>query len=277
MQIHLRASLDPKAPAASSDFVTFETGASRSEIRDLTTFAYNHHGEGFNAASAGALSVFFEDLILGRPMPEKFVAHRVDGMDTIVAMTLFLRRDLAVLERTAGFVATIDLLHRRGFTVLGHVSPEVEHLAWQLTEAPDVMNQSWLTEAVDRVAAYLQEGVIDGQPFPPRYRVIDTGTNGFVLATAETPQLLRVWTALYRQGYLRGVVLGPEGPQGHRAVLASRKSPFVTFDLGRAAAIFNEMESAMGVFPTWTAEEDWLQSSGTLLVPSDMMQVFVRV
>lgn len=277
--VQLSISIDPKAPAASSDLVTFETGATREQVRDDAYFAYNHHGEGFNAASPGALSVFYEDLILGRPLPERLVTHRIEGMDTIVAMALFLHRDLAILERTPGFVATIDLLHRRGFTVIGHTGLEVEHLVYQLTEAPEPMNEDWLMGAIHSVCTFLRSGTLEGHLFPASYRVIDTGTNGFVFATSKEAALLRVWTDLYRNGWLRGLVLGPESQDGRRAVLASRKSPFVAFDLMKAAAILNEMEAAMGFPPDWSADEDWLRSplGGTLILPEHLLQVFLRV
>jgi hypothetical protein len=141
------------------------------------------------------------------------------------------------------------------------------------------MNEGWLMAAIQSVRTYLQSGTLEGQLFPVTYRVIDTGTNGFVFATTKESSLLRVWTALYSNGWLRGLVLGPESDDGRRAVLASRKSPFVAFDLMKAAAILNEMEVAMGFPSDWSVDEDWLRSplGGTVILPEHLLQVFLRV
>ena len=275
--IQFSVSLDPTAPAVLPDAVTFETGATLQQVRDPLTFAYNHHGAGFGEAHPGALTAFFEDLVLGRPFPVRMVARQLDGMDTVVAMALFLHRELAIEARTPGFVATIDFLHRRGLTVMGHVDLDLEHLVYLLNTPPSSTSSDWLASAIGWVREYLLTGQSPGRALLVRVRVIERGTNGFVFATT-TSDLLRSWFELYRQGFLYGVVMGPD-QQGRRRVLASRKSAYVPWDLGKAAAIFNEMEAAMGEAPGWAVDGPWLTGpeQGTALLPEHLLQVFARV
>jgi hypothetical protein len=277
-QIEFSVSLDPNAPSCLDDAVTFETGASIQQVRDPATFAYNHHGPGFLDVYPGALTVFFEDLVLGRPLPVKFVAHRIDGMDTVVAMALFMHRELAIEPRTPGFVAQIDFLHRRGLTVVGHVDRDVEQMVVLLNEGPEKDDAEWLQRAIGWVREYLLTGTVPGTVRPTPVRIIDRGTNGFVVATSPSPSLLRAWIELYRQGFLRGVVLGDD-QNGRRHVLVSRKSAYVELDLMKVAAILNEMEAAMGETPGWAGDGLWLASPphGTFLLPEHLLQVLIRV
>lgn len=276
--INFSVSLDAKAPPVLTDTVTFETGATVQQVRDSKTFAYNHHGDGFGDASPGALTTFYEDLILGRPLPTKMVSKRVEGMDTVVAFTLFMHRELAVQPRTPGFVATIDLLHRRGLTVVGHADPEVEHLVYLLNDLPSGSVEDWLPTAMGWVRTYLLTGQVPGTPRQATVRVVDRGTNGFVVATSPERNLVRAWVELYRQGFLQGVVFGPED-HGRRHVLIGRKSPYLPLNLHKAATIFNEMEAAMGSSLTWILDGVWLASppQGTHLLPEHLVEVLTRV
>lgn len=276
--IQLGISLDPKAPSVLPDAITFETGATLQEVRDPATFAYNHHGPGFGDAHPGALTAFFEDLVLGRPLPTKFVSHRVEGMDTVVAMALFLHRELAVEPRTPGFVAQVDFLHRRGLTVVGHVDRDVEQMVYLLNDAPEGPDSEWLSRALGWVREYLLKGEVPGAARPAQVRVIDRGTDGFVVATTEETQLLRAWIELYRCGFLRGVVFGRD-QGGRRPVLISRKSAYVGLDLAKAASILNEMEAAMGEAPGWSQDGLWLAAPepGTYILPEHLLAVLTRV
>ncbi len=277
--IRFNVTLDPEAPAVLGDTVTFETGATLAEVSSQDTFAYNHHGGGFGDAHPGALTSFYEDLVLGRPFPLQMVAHRVDGMDTIVAMALFLHRDLVLLPRTIGFVGTVDFLHRRGLTVVGHVDPDLEQLVYALHDVPEGSVEGWLPHAIDWVREYLQTGATPGTPTRIDVRVIERGTTGYVFATtARKRDLLRGWIELYRQGFLRGFLL-TDDVAGRRHVLASHKSPYVSFQLERAAMVLNEMESAMGEPVGWAVDQQWLSSpyAGTFILPEHLSEVFTRI
>ena len=276
--IQLGISLDPKAPVVLEDAVTFETGASLQQVRDPATFAYNHHGPGFGDAHPGALTAFFEDLVLGRALPTRFVAHRVDGMDTVVAMALFLHRELAIEPRTPGFVASVDFLHRRGLTVVGHVDRDMEQMVYLLNDAPEGPDPDWLQRALGWVRDYLLKGEVPGYAREARLRIVEVGTNGFVVATTEETQLLRAWIELYRKGYLRGAVFGKD-VEGRRPVLISRKSAYVELDLAKAASILNEMEAAMGEDPGWSVDGMWLSGppQGTYVLPAHLLSVLTRV
>lgn len=273
--LDLKVSLDPDAPAVLPDTLTFETGANLQQVADPTTFAYNHHGPGFGAAHPGALTAFFEDLVLGRPMPLRMVARGIEGVDTVVAFAFFLQRDLAIAPRAPGFVGTVDFLHRRGMTAMGHTDPELEQLVCLLNE-PEGSLSEWLPRAIGWVRDYVLEGKVPGTPRAADVRELDRGTNGFVVATTAGQQLQRAWVELYRRGHLRGVLFGPEC-QGFLPVMMSRKSAYVDFDLAKAAAILNEMELGMGMEPSWTLDGLWLSTPGTYLMPEHVLQVAVRV
>lgn len=273
--LDFRVSVDPEAPAVLPDTITFETGASLQQVADPTTYAYNHHGEGFGAAHPGALTAFFEDLVLGRPLPLRMVSREIGGVDTVVAFALFLHRELAVAPRMPGLVATADFIHRRGETVLGHVDPELEHLVYLLNE-PDGPLSDWLPRAIGWVRDYVLEGRVPGTLLPADVRELDRGTNGFVVARSTEARLHRAWVELYRRGHLRGVLFGPED-RGFVPVMLSRKSAYVGFDLALAASILNEMELATGWEPSWTLDGLWLSTPGTILLPEHVLQVALRV
>ena len=115
------------------------------------------------------------------------------------------------------------------------------------------------------------------EPEPPR--PFDYGTNGFVLAQAAPKAPLEDgWVELYREGYLRGALFSPP-EQDRRTVLVARKSPFLAFDLWKAAEVLNEAERAMGEPPGWLADELWLRGpeQGTLLLVSAITKVLIRV
>jgi hypothetical protein len=113
-----------------------------------------------------------------------------------------------------------------------------------------------------------------GKPWPD-VSVVDRGTNGFVLA--ETPgALVEGWVELYRQGFLRGVLVGPRDEESRRKVLISRKSAFLSFDFTKASAILNEMERAMGELPGWRTEGQlwlWGPEDGTLILLEHLVKV----
>jgi hypothetical protein len=224
------------------------------------------------------LTAFFEDLVLGRALPTRFVAHRVDGMDTVVAMALFLHRELAIEPRTPGFVASVDFLHRRGLTVVGHVDRDMEQMVYLLNDAPEGPDPDWLQRALGWVRDYLLKGEVPGYAREARLRIVEVGTNGFVVATTEETQLLRAWIELYRKGYLRGAVFGKD-VEGRRPVLISRKSAYVELDLAKAASILNEMEAAMGENPGWSVDGMWLSGppQGTYVLPAHLLSVLTRV
>lgn len=282
-QIEFNAKIDPDLPSVVPDAVSFETGATRSQAGDPALFVYEHHGQEFGKADPGALTSFFEDLILGRPLPLTFATHRIRDIDTIFAMALFFDRSLAIHPAMPGIVAAVDLVHRRGTPMLGHIDADLGRFFRVLRSyfPEDGLPKRELGERVTKVIGWIAD-FLDGRPPSlgapwPSVRIIDVGTNGFVLA--ETPgSLPSGWIELYRRGFLRGLLVGPDR-DSRRAVLAAKKSAFVDFDLTKAASIFNEAEQASGELPGWRADRLWLwgPDEGTLLRVSEMLEVLQRV
>lgn len=279
MDIELRVILDPTFRGPVEGAVAFETGATVEDLRNPDLLVYEHIGP------IGALTRFYEDLILGRAMPLHMAIQGAKDIDTILAAALFLKRDLAIHPSMPGLVASCDLVHRYGATVLGHLESDLGRFLRLLRAylPPNLGKEDTGARLVTAVE-WVQDFVLNnrlphlGRPWPD-VRVLDRGTNGFVLA--ETVGFLdEGWVELYRQGFLRGVLVTPQDGQERRTVLVSRKSPYLPFDLGKASAILNDMERAMGEVPGWKTEGDlWLRgpAGGTLILLADLLKVLCLV
>lgn len=262
--------------------VCYETGLTRQQASDPTLYAYEHHGDDFGAADPGALSSLFEDMALGRPMPLKFVTPRIRGVDTIFAIALFLHRDLATHPQMPGIVAAVDLAHRRGVPMYGHIDHELTRFLRLLGALfPERQSRAERGERLRAAVAWVYEYVTNGNlphlgPPMPQPTVLNVGTNGFVVATVPS-DLHAGWVELYRQGYFRGVLVTTD--RDRWSVLASRKSVYIEFNLSRAALLLNEVERAMGEPAEWVADELWLRSppDGTTILLKDMVEIFLRV
>lgn len=273
----LQLFVEPKAPPIVEGALTFETGATLAQTMDPSLWAYEHHGEGFGQANPGALTCLYEDLVLGRPTPAAFVTRGVNDVDTIVAATLFLYRDLLTLPGTAGLVAQTDLVHRRGFAMTGHIDADLGRFfrllrgSFPADLAKGTLNER-LCSAVGWVRDYLAEGRLPalGTHFPQPL-VLDEGPGGFVVAETRG-SMPETWCELYRRGYQRGVLFGPrEGTQ--LPVLVARKSPYVPLDLKQAQRRLNEAEVVAGGRPAWALDGDWLVSppEGSLILAVDVV------
>lgn len=227
---------------------------------------------------------FFEDLILGRPFPLTLVTTGLDKLGILVALTVFLSRDLAIHPVTPNLLVAADLVDRYHLAGLAHVDRDLARFFSFLVGyiPPELGRQereSRLSSAVTWIRQYILEGTFPAlPPEPPMPRVIDRGTNGFVVAEVSGQSLELGWLELYRQGFLRGIIFGQS--QGDRqVVLGARKSSFLPFDMRKAAEVFNEAELRMGEPAEWKAEELWLRGpeEGTLLLPSMILDVLLRV
>lgn len=282
--VDLKVRIEPDLPAIVPDSVSFETGATRDQAADPDLYVYEHHGKGFGVADPGALTAFFEDLILGRALPLSFATTGIHDVDVLVAIALFLQRDLAIHPAMPGFIAAVDLVHRRGLPALAHIDAD---LARFLCILRAYFPEKGLTkrEFGDRLATsvgWVRDYVMDGRlphagaPLTP-IRVIQAGTNGFILGETSG-SLIDGWVEAYRQGYLRGLLVSPD-VDGRRFMLGSRKSAYIAFDLPMAARLLNQMEGAMGELPEWKSDGLWLESptDGTLILTSHIIEVLVRV
>lgn len=278
----LQVLVNPDVSGLVEDAICFETGLTRKQAADPELYAYEHHGKEFSAVDPGALSMFYEDVILGRQMPTKFVTRSIN-IDTLFAITLFIHRDLATHPALPGLFASVDLAHRRGFQGFGHIDPDLTQFLLLIgTLFPKNALKQEEGKAMRSVITWIRDYITEGtSPAPgpkiPEVQILDTGTNGFVLGETKGPLLL-AWIEMFRQGYLKGVLSGPE-VNGVRGVVAARKSVFVDFNLPKAASLLNEVEAAMGRDPGWKADELWLQcpDSGTCIPLAGMTEVFLRV
>lgn len=226
--------------------------------------------------------LFYRDLILGRPLPLVLVARNLETMGVLLSITLFLHRDLALNPAIPGLLSAINLMDIHGTAGLAHVDRDLakflKFVRSYLANTQDKV-QDALATAVGFLRAYVLDGRVPALPpdrEPPR--VVDRGTDGFVLATSQHSDLLLGWEELYREGFLRGVLMHQEG-EDRWHVLAARKSPYLSFDLQKAAILLNEAEAAMGEPEEWVADEHWLRGPGwgTLILPSALLQVFLRI
>lgn len=260
--------------------VRFETGAS---LLQVGPGVYEHQGEGFDSYAPGALTRLFEDLILGTPLPLTFVTPAIRAPDTVLAIALFLSRDLLLLPATPGLVYGVDLVHRFGPQLLAHLDPIVSGFFKSFPKffTPNLNNR----EVGERVATmvqwtreYLTEGKYPNLGGPaPEVRVLDVGTNGFVLAETLSVSV-DAWEVLYRDGHLRGVLLGPE-VNGHRKVIASRKNERAWESLPKIVPFLNELEAVSNGNPSWRCEGDFVYSPsvGTNALVSHLLKVFLGI
>jgi hypothetical protein len=282
----LNVRIDRNLPLVVPDAISFETGCTRAQIQDPAIVAYNHHGPEFTTEDRGALPSFYEDLLLGRALPLVFATTRIHDIDTLLAIALFLHRDLATHPLTASFVYTVDFVHRQGLPALAHIEEDLARFFSSLrTYFPDTgLSQRELgqriTTSVGWIREYIHEGKLPDLGRAPRteVRVIDHGTSGFVVAETKG-SLWDGWVELYRAGFLRGVLIDASGDRRH--VLIARKSHYLSFDLTTASRILNQMESAMGELPDWSVSQEglWLKSppDGTLILLNDLLAILTRL
>ncbi len=242
----------------------------------------------FRKASGGVvytrLRPFFSDLVLGRPLPLVFATRDLNKTSTLVALVFFLHRDLVLLPAALSLTAFVDTVESWGLPGLAHIDRDLARFLALLnsfvSDANRAERQERLAVAIRWIRDYLVEGKLPALPpeaDPPR--VIDRGTNGFVVAEAASGVALEEsWLELFRQGYLRGIVFSPS-VDDRRRVLVGRKSKFLRLDLALAERILNEAEAAMGEPTGWQASKLWLQGppQGTLILVSKLIDVLVRM
>ena len=278
--LELRVRIEKDLPVVVPDSISFETGATRAQTMEEGLWCYEHHGEDFLVQDRGALSSFFEDLILGRQLPLNFATPEIRDIDTLLAITLFLRRDVALHPMMPSLVANVDFCHRLGLPALAHVDPDLarflQFLRGYLLEE-NISKREFgdrLSACIQWVIEYVMSGDLPHLGAPPEVTVLDQGSNGFCVAEVGG-SVLEGWIELFRAGFLRGVAFTREGNN----VLAARKSTLVGFDLSKACHLLNELEAASGGSEPWACEGDFLASPelGTCLSRKVVLDVLVRV
>jgi hypothetical protein len=230
-----------------------------------------------------AVQEFYVDLILGRPFPFVFVARTLN-LGTLLAIAIFMHRDLAIRPEVPGLIAAVSLTDHFGVAGLAHVDRDLARFLKFLGGYVGAAHgkkarQETLAQAVGWIRDYILRGELPGLPAerePPR--ILDRGTDGFVMATCPHTDLVLGWEELFRAGFLRGVLYCQAGTDRWK-VLGARKSDFLAFDLVRAAEMLNEAEAVMGEPRGWTSDGYWLSGpeDGTMLIPSAILQVLLRV
>ncbi len=273
-------------PPIVPDAISFETGASKAQTQDPTLYVYEHHGAEFPGEELGALPRFYQDLILGRAFPLTLATPGINDIDTLVAITLFLHRDLATHPATTSFVYTVDFAHRLGFAALAHIEEDLARFFTVLRGyLPDNLGQrefaGRLTTAMGWIREYIHNATLPtlGPKPESNLRIIDAGTNGFVLAEASG-SLYDAWYEIFKAGWLRGILI-EVGSEDRRRVLMAKKSQYLTFDLNIASRLLNQMETVMGELPEWKVSSDglWLEGppNGTLILMQHLTDVMLRV
>jgi len=230
-----------------------------------------------------ALGDFYSDLIMGKPFPLKFLTRSVDSVSTLLAIALFLNRQLAIHPRTPDFIVAAHLVEAYGESGCAHITSDMgrffELLKSYLPEGLSLSEQhKRLATVVEWIFYAITE---DAYPaLPPRVpmpELLDVGTVGFVLAKTQHKDLRKGWVELFRQGFLKGALVRQRGDRLH--VLAARKSLLLAFDLLKGADVLNEAEAAMGEPSDWKSTGTFLYSpvKGTLLPLEALVKVLVRL
>lgn len=231
--------------------------------------------------ASSPLSRFYVDLICGRPLPLQYVTRELRGLSSVVSLALFMDRTLALHPKTQSLVSSVEMASALQESGLAHIDRDLARLFLFLDQylfsgplrkkdvegkLPQVLEwvRNWILE--DRLPTLSEE--------PPPPKVLDRGTNGFVVAETTSTKLTEGVIELYRQGHLRGVLYSQQGETTH--VLAFRKSRYLQFDLQKAAGMLNVVAKELGQPQDWEARG--LLLKGSCQLPRDKLtEVFLRI
>jgi hypothetical protein len=208
----------------------------------------------YEAEGVSQLSRLYVDLICGRPMPVQFVTRSLDDIAVVVAIALFMDRHLVLNPKVGGLVSAVEMVGALGAAGLAHVDRDLGRLftfieVYLFSEdkpAKKVMEQK-LSSALQWVREYVLEDKLPSMPFEHSDpKVLDIGTNGFVLAEVEgTASMILGVVELFRQGHLRGVLFRGS------SVLGFRKSLHLKIDFEEALGRLNKAEAVLGQTGEW--------------------------
>lgn len=265
--IQFHVVIDPAAPTG-ADVVYFQAG-----VAPVEGLAVYETVEGFH-----------RDLVSGRPLPLVFWTPRISDDGALLALALFLHRDLAIHPGTIPLLAARAFLN--DFPVWGgaHIDRDLgRFLGFLKGFVPPGLSRQELSDRVPMAVGWIHDYITKGE-LPQMadgfqgLRVIDRGSNGFVLAESLGQDLEAGWLELFRQGHLRGLLMGPLVGRS-RKMLIARKTEWAPLNLEVAGSALNELEVAMGGDPEWAVGGDWLRSpgGGSLLSVSHVFTILSRV
>jgi len=221
------------------------------------------------------LSPFWWDLVAGRPLPLKFVTRRIDDERTLIAMALFLYRDLATHPRMSEVLVASDFWRVQPDWGLAHVDRDLGRFLILLRDyvRPSGLDRKTLGDrmvtAITWIRKFVTEDWLPSLPLVPMPTVLDVGTNGFVVAST-TGSLDDGWLDLFRMGHLRGVLVR-ERQDGLLDVLIARKSRWATLDLNAAAEALNEVSASR-----WAVRGNRLPGEGVSVPLPIIIQILCR-
>lgn len=276
-KLDLYVAIDPELP---SELTTPAVAFGEFTSNHPGVVIYNSGGEALQ------LAAFYVDLICGRPLPLQFVTRELKGIASLVAIALFMDRALALNPKVPALISAVELVSALQEGGLAHIDRDLARLLLFLdhyffrTPLTKKDMEHKLAQVVDWIRVWVLEGKIPSMgKEPPPPKVLDRGTNGFVVAeTAATSQMVEGVVELYRMGFLRGVLYAV-GADERTYVLAFRKSKYLQFDLQEAAGRLNGLEAARGNPEGWKVQRHFLTSPewGTMTPRDTLTGVFLRI
>lgn len=230
------------------------------------------------------LSKLFYALISGDPLPLTLGLHRVDDPAAMLAIAIFLRRDLTICPKILGVITSVELFCDEPIWGPGHIDRDFANFLKFLTlyVSTKGLDRAVLGDrvisVVDWIADYVQHDRLPQlPPIQPPPRILDVGTGGFVVAEMATGTHLVGWWDLFRSGYFRGI-LTFEVKQGRRSVTLARKSIATPLFLEQAKAAYEAVEGALGG-SGWYQSGNVLHSppKGTMIELPHLIEVAIRV
>lgn len=190
--------------------ICFETHCGPEEVRDLSKFAFEHHGEAYSPFDPGSLRLFHERILLGQAMPSTLVLTEWYRYDQIMAATLFTQPLLILEAECTSLVNSFDLLDRLGPPAFGHIPHDHKELAYLIQYLTAEVRegqvrseniQETLKQCTQMISHYILEGSLPPSNMPePKYQ-IHMEKESFIAFSSED----YVWDEMWRKGYLWGI------------------------------------------------------------------------
>lgn len=190
--------------------ICFETQCDPEEVRDLSKFAFEHHGDAFSPLDPGALRLFHERILLGQDMPSTLILTNWRRYDQVMATAIFTNPLIVLESSCTSLVNSFDLIDRLGPPAFSHIPHDHKELAYMVKNLTDSCGEGQvrsekileiLQQCVSFIHRYVEDGALPPVEIPtPSYEIRATA-GSFVAFEADD----YVWDALWSQGYLWGI------------------------------------------------------------------------